>query len=166
MTAGGWWNIISLKEAPVHTNEAFCLGCQTLFDRFPGFHRGLMLWFFTGVQTEHADAHISCAGRGKQDQQKDYNAHTSRAQWGQSSHDYNLALDVFQLKSGIATYDPVWFKNVISEAVEKQNTDDTRLFELTWYGDPCAPYKELPHIEVRNWKELVSQGQYKLVMMK
>jgi hypothetical protein len=136
-----------------HDLSGNCEKCDELFDKYPGFHQGLREWF-KKLQKKCPEAHISCAGRGKEDQENAVKWGASRAHYGQSAHNYNAALDIFRLLNGQTDYNKDWFRNVISGAVIRHNTDQGRMFEIDWYGLPGASFKELPHCEVENWQAL------------
>lgn len=126
-----------------HLNNGECLKCLALFNAFPGFYQPLQLWF-QNLQISLPDAHISCAGRGKEEQERMWKAHSSRARWGESAHNYNAAIDIFRqtlTKAGMATsYDLPWFREHVQPFLEGTT--------FLWYGRRGAPYFELPHFEV------------------
>jgi hypothetical protein len=136
-----------------HVNNGNCLKCEEILNLFPNFHPGMRSWF-KALQKAHTDAHISCAGRGKADQEEYYKRKVSNAKWGQSAHNYNCALDFFRLTLGRLSYDRPWFEAVVQKAVEANNADCSSYFNITWYGVKGSPYYELPHCEVSNWKTL------------
>lgn len=146
-----------------HTNNSNCDKCDEIFDTYPGFHQGLRDWF-KAFQKKTPDAHISCAGRGKDAQEAAFVAKTSKAHWTQSSHNYNCALDIFRLtQAGGASWDAVWFRDKVGSAVFNQNCAPNKTFSVNWYGAPHAPFRELPHCEVDSWKDLLAQALIKLV---
>lgn len=136
-----------------HNEIGFCLKCQEIFNAYPNFHPGLKLWF-EKLQLEHPDAHISAAGRGHIQQEEFFERGASRAHYGQSSHNFNAAIDIFQLKDSQAFWTRGWFLITV-----KPNLTP----DLKWYGERNAEFPELPHVEVANWKELVQQGELTLV---
>lgn len=146
-----------------HVNNGKCDVCADLFNKYPNFHIGLRLWF-NEFQKANPDAHISCAGRGHDAQEECFKKGTSKAHYGQSSHNLNAAIDVFRLtvQNG-ASWDQTWFRNVFQTAVIAHNTSSSTTFKINWYGSPLAKFKELPHSEVDNWKELVIEGLLHLV---
>jgi hypothetical protein len=117
------------------------------------FSNELREWFFE-LKKDHPEAHISCAGRGKIEQGILFNRGATRAKWGESAHNYNAALDLFEMDGDNTTiYDEEWFMLVIAPRVEKFN----------WYGKPGATFHELPHVELKDWRERVARGELKLV---
>lgn len=136
-----------------HINNGNCPKCDELFDKYSGFHQGLREWF-KKLQKKDSTTHISCGGRGKIDQEAAFNSKTSRAHYGQSSHNYNLALDIFRLTQNGAEWKGLWFRDVVGTAVIGHNADPNKKFDLTWYGMPGSRYFELPHVEVYGWKEM------------
>lgn len=146
-----------------HLNNGNCDKCDSIFDTYPDFHAGLRAWF-KAFQKQSPDAHISEAGRGPAKQEEAFKAGTSKAHYGESSHNYNAAFDVFRLtvQNG-ASWDPTWFRNIYQSAVIAHNTNTQTDFKINWYGSPMAKFKELPHSEVDNYKELIKQGTLHLV---
>lgn len=138
-----------------HDNNGNCSGCDKLFDRYQGFHPMLRGWF-KQMQAVYPYFHISCAGRGYEDQMMAKIGGHSNALYGQSAHNYNAAIDTFLQKPGIELYDKSWYGEVISTEMQHEPW-------LEWYGDKDAKYPELPHIQVKNFKRLVLQGLVSLV---
>lgn len=131
-----------------HTNNGNCEKCDQIFDKYAGFNIELRKWF-KEFQKEHPEAHISCAGRGEKDQNDLFIAGRTRAKFGQSAHNYGAAIDVFcVMEHSDSIYDLHWFKTVLSPEIPEW---------LNWYGRPHAPFPELPHIEIANWKDLAKQ---------
>lgn len=137
----------------IHDLSGHCPKCEEIFNRYPGFNDELKTWF-QAIQIENPEAHISCAGRGKSDQLMLFNENRSKATWRESAHNWNSAIDVFQLKNGQAVYDMKWFKRVMASALYPA---------LNWYGRQDAPYYELPHFEIKEWNQLAKDGILKLV---
>jgi hypothetical protein len=136
-----------------HVNNGNCESCEALFNKYPGFYQPLKNWF-KALQAAHPEAHISCAGRGKLEQEIYFQRGATRAHWKQSSHNWNAAIDLFQLSNRKAVWDYQWFKKVVKPALTA---------DLKWYGEPDAVFKELPHVEVADYKNLIQQGKLKLV---
>lgn len=97
-------------------------------------------------------AHISQAGRGRIEQEALFLQGRSRAHWGESAHNYNMAIDVFRLMPGGGLYDVPWFREVIYPYVLNSNSSED--VQILWYGRRGAPYFELPHFEIEGWKML------------
>lgn len=136
-----------------HINNGRCPKCAQIFDRYP-HHAGLRAWF-EGLQSGLPEAHISCAGRGKADQEAAKKSGTSNAGWLQSSHNFGLAIDIFKLHLAMgAEWPKEWFKAHVAPAIKAQNEDADADFKLTWYGSPGSAYYELPHVEIKDWKKL------------
>jgi hypothetical protein len=138
-----------------HENDGNCQKCEQIFTRYPGFHAGLRKWF-KDLQAKVPTAHISCAGRGQQDQEECVRRGASRAHWSKSAHNWNAAIDIFEMggKSTTDLYERAWY----NEHVAKSIPDD-----LEWYGAPGASFPELPHVQLRGWKLLANAGKLKLV---
>ena len=79
---------------------------------------------------------------------------SSRAYYGQSAHNYNLAIDIFRLTQTGADYAIGWFKDVVGQAVYAHNKQGEAPFAIKWYGMEGASYKEMPHCEVWGWKDM------------
>lgn len=136
-----------------HQNNGNCPKCKELFDKYPNFDKQARGWFHL-FQAKHPEAHISCAGRGLADQQAAKMSRASRADYGESAHNWNCAFDVFVQLSGKDIYDKAWFNTVLAPEIP---------YFLNWYGAPGAPFPELPHIEVRDWKKKKAEGLIALV---
>lgn len=137
----------------MHLNTGNCQSCLLIINKYPNFHSGLLGWF-TSLQKANPEAHVSCGGRGRVDQESDFSAGRSRAHYGQSAHNYNCALDLFRLTLQGASWDKPWFNSVIVNAVDLQNSNPSKTFDILWYGLPGSPYYELPHIEIMSWRSL------------
>lgn len=138
---------------PKHINNGACPKCAELFDKFKGFHAGLREWF-EEIQAKHPEAHISCAGRGRADQELFFKQGSSKAKFGQSAHNFNAALDIFKLHMNGAEWPREWFKSVVAPAVKAHNENPDSVFKLNWYGEPGAKFYELPHVEIKDWPTL------------
>jgi len=137
-----------------HQDNGDCPQCNAILDRYPGFHAGMRLWF-KAFQKKNPRAHISCAGRGEQDQEACYQKGASKAHWPKSAHNWNCALDFFETDMDPKNiYETKWFETVLKPALTP---------DIKWYGEPDAPFKELPHVEVANWRDLKDQGTIHLV---
>lgn len=145
---------MAVKPRVKHENNGRCLKCMEIFDRYPGFYEPLRAWF-EAFQISHPEAHISCAGRGYDDQEALYIRKATRARYGQSAHNYGAAIDIWE-NTGNASdiYEKTWFREVLKP----------RLVDwLNWYGEPGSKFPELPHVEVKNWRELAKRKAIKLV---
>ncbi len=139
-----------------HVNNGKCPKCEFVFDRYPGFYGKLRVWFFC-LQRAFPEAHVSCAGRGKAEQEAAKARGASRAGYGSSAHNYNAAIDIFeQSGDGKDIYEKEWFDRVVAPWVRKAEW-------LKWYGEKGSPFFELPHIEVRDWRTLANAKLIKLV---
>lgn len=136
-----------------HVNNGNCPRCHAIFDCYPGFHLGLRTWFFL-LQADNRDAHISWAGRGREDQERYFKSGASRAHYGESAHNYNLALDIFRVTHNGAEWPQRWFETVVGPAVDRWNATMVKAFEIEWYGAPGAEFFEFPHCQVRDWRKL------------
>lgn len=137
-----------------HKNDGSCSRCIELFNHYDDFNQSLKNWFIE-LQRSYPEAHISCAGRGKADQEAAFSKGISRARFGESAHNYGMAIDIFVQLHGEKTIYPLdWFENVLQPNLEPW---------LEWYGAKGAVYYELPHIEIRGWKQIVEVGEVNLV---
>lgn len=147
----------------IHINSGSCPKCELIFNAYPGFHQGLKDWFIA-LQKKNPESHISCAGRGKKDQELFFKQGNSKAHYGQSSHGFSLAIDIFKLSlTNQAEWPRDWFDTVVLSAVDSHNHATNKTFEINWYGKKGSAFFELPHCEVKNWKELVAAGTFKPV---
>lgn len=137
-----------------HINNGACQKCIEIIDAYPGFDLDLRNWFMT-FQKLHPEMHTSCAGRGKVDQEALFLRRATRAHWGQSSHNWNAALDLFVVDQDYNSIYPVdWFNNTLGPSLPDW---------IKWYGRPGSAFFELPHIEKSNWDLLSKTGGLELV---
>lgn len=137
-----------------HTNDKACKKCEEIFNKYKNFHQPLQEWF-KKLQQIIPECHIAYAGRGKAEQDDFFAKGTSKAKWTESPHNYGLAIDVFELTIGGARWDTIWYKERINPEVKKT---DWLEHGLDW-----PKFKDAPHIQLKNWKDLVKNGSAKLV---
>lgn len=135
-----------------HTNDGACAKCEEIFNKYPGFYQPLKDWFLE-KQKQCNFVHISCAGRGKLDQEYCFNTGASKAHYGESSHNANCAIDLFFLVEGKYNLDKDRFEEIMQDLPET----------LLWFGRDGAPYYELPHLEIVGWFDMFKAGLLKLV---
>jgi hypothetical protein len=135
-----------------HVNDAHCEKCQEILNKYPNVEKVLRDWF-EAFQLRHSEAHISCAGRGKKDQTDVFDRGVSRAQWGHSAHNYNCAIDIFVNYPG-DIYNKAWYGRVLKPFL---------IDALEWYGELGSVFYELPHVQVKAWRDMKSQGLIRLV---
>lgn len=126
--------------------------------KYAGVDDTLRSWFVL-FQAKHPEAHISCAGRGYVEQQAKRGEGRSKASYGHSAHNYNCAIDLFVNYPGLKIYDEYWFNQILAPEIPDF---------LEWYGWPeyktrKDKYWELPHVEVKNWRDLREHGLVHLV---
>ena len=145
-----------MLNAPAkHTNNGVCRKCAEIFEVYPGFNEKLKAWFIS-FQAAHPESHISCAGRGRVEQERDFQKGASKAHYGQSAHNYGCAIDLFVLLPGEeGLYPKQWFFEVLAPELAKQPW-------LDW-GYSWTRFPEMPHVELANWHELVELGFVGLV---
>lgn len=137
-----------------HINNGNCPGCLFRFNRYPDFHKGLQQWFFE-TQRYMPEFHVAEAGRGRVTQEMYFNRKASNAHYGESAHNYNCAIDTFFQIHGEYKLDDYLYSHVVVRLPLNKS--------IIWYGATDAVFKESPHFEVGNWKELRDQGIVKLV---
>lgn len=143
-----------IPQAPKHINSGDCPKCDLIFNRYPDFYAPLRDWF-KEFQSEHPEAHISCAGRGEQDQMEAFLKKVSRAEWGASAHNYSAAIDTFAMLPGDTNiYNRAWYEKTLKPELAGW---------LKWYGAPGSPFPEICHIEVAEWRALLKAGALVLV---
>lgn len=135
-----------------HTNKGACAKCAQIMDKYPGFNQFLREWFMK-FQKDHPEFHVSCAGRGKEEQDSKKLSGNSLASYGQSAHNYNCALDLFIQLPMVDMYDRTRFNEALNNIP----------YALNWYGLPGSIFKELAHVEFREWRRLLAEGNAKLV---
>lgn len=139
---------------PKHDLSGACPKCLEIIGKYPNFLTPLQLWFWN-LQLRHPEAHVSCAGRGMADQRAALASGASRADWTESSHNWNAALDVFELGGDPKNiYERAWYDSVLRPALAP---------EIEWYGAPGAAFRELPHVQWRGWRRLAKSGLLVLV---
>jgi hypothetical protein len=127
-----------------HLNNGACPSCAGIFNRYYGFYPSLRAWFST-LQMKYPEAHISCAGRGREDQERCVEEGASLAHWTHSAHNYNAAIDIFFQVDGKLSYSRKLYEDRIAPALTQ---------EFEWYGAPGAVFQELPHVQVRNYQNM------------
>ena len=137
----------------VHENTGNCRKCDQIFDTYIGFYLPLRS-DFKAFQKINPEAHISCAGRGEAEQEACFTAKTSKAHFGESAHNWNAAIDIFELGGADIKnlWESKWFQEKVKPWIDS-------LPQYSWYGQPDAKFKELPHIEWKNWKTASLMGQ-------
>lgn len=137
-----------------HVNSGACQKCFDIMSKYPGFYEPLGKWFFD-FQKAQPEAHISCAGRGREEQETLFQSRRSRAHYGESAHNWNAALDIWENSGDIARiYEKLWFIDILQPALPSW---------IEWYGRPGAAFQELPHVQPANWKRLRDTGLLALV---
>jgi len=142
-----------MRNIPPHINNGSCERCTVIIDKFPGFNEDLKKWF-KELQKNHPDAHISSAGRGKSEQEQYFRQGKSKAHYGQSAHNYNAALDFFRLTVNGADFSTDWYVTLIGPKAREAG------FE---YAGDWKTFKELVHVQIANFQQLVKEGKLKLV---
>lgn len=135
-----------------HTNDGACKKCLEIMYLYPNPDRDLVMWF-QDFQSKNPTAHVACMGRGKVDQEAAYHRGASRAHWLSSSHNFNCALDLWVQTDGKYTLPRDWFFNVLKPALPDW---------IEWLGESKS-FPELPHIERKNWHDMVLRGELKPV---
>lgn len=142
------------KKKIIHINcDGPCPKCEEIFNKFPDKNMELYNWF-NQLRLKVKTAHIAYAGRGKEEQNYFYEKKTSKAKWGESPHNYNLAIDIFELTQTGARFDVSWYQSSIIPEAIKAGFD---------CGGLWKSFKDWPHIEIKNWKQVVKDGKAKLV---
>lgn len=136
-----------------HANNGKCEKCLEIINRYPLFNSSLLMWFQV-FQAKYHEAHVSCAGRGKQAQEDAYNHGFSRSKWGFSAHNFNVALDLWVNKDGLNIYDKTWFDTILAPEIPSF---------INWYGRPGSSFYELPHIEIKDWRKMLANKEIELV---
>lgn len=137
-----------------HENETGkCSKCRQIIEKYPGFYAPLSGWFYL-IQEQYHDCHVSEAGRGRIMQDVYFQRGASRAKYGQSSHNWNIGLDLFRLVDDKAVYEVKWFNKVVGANLTPN---------IIWYGRKGAAFFELGHTEWKSWHGLADLGELKLV---
>lgn len=136
-----------------HQNVTECEKCEAIFNTFSGFDSDLQAWF-KNFRARHPEFHVSCAGRGREDQEKMVAQKLSLAHYGESAHNWNCAIDIFIDEPGLDLYDVEHFDEVLGPEIP---------LWLNWYGTKGHAFHELPHIEKSDWREMRAAGTLTLV---
>lgn len=126
-----------------HADEADCQLCDEIVSRCS---ESIRKWF-AHERTQDPALHASAGYRGKEEQEEAFRRGASKAQFGQSPHNYfpSRAVDVWFNERGRA----VWDSLKLQEMAERLPA------ELEWGGY----WKELvdaPHFQEREWKTVVT----------
>src|SRR3954463_12485284 len=101
-----------------HSNQGVCPLCE---EKLKTAHITLAEWFRNRVRPIFHDAHISCAFRNKEDQEKAYIEGATAAHWPNSCHNVcgidgdpcAEALDLFQIdKTGKAKWEEKFYSEI------------------------------------------------------
>jgi len=135
-----------------HVNDGNCAKCLEIL---VGVEPRLLAWFKT-FQTTNNDAHVAWGARGEKDQNDALKKGTSKAKWGESPHNFvpPLAIDLFRLTLTGAEWPASWFNTYVGPDVAKTA-------DLEW-GGTFPKFRDAPHVQIRNWKDLVASGKAKL----
>lgn len=137
-----------------HANNGMCSKCLLIKLRYNHFDEELWKWF-QQMQATFPELHISCAGRDEHEQEQLFIRGATKAHFGKSAHNYGAALDLFVIQVGSDDiYPKTYFDRVVGGYLPPW---------LEWYGKPGSSFYELPHVEIKNWKELVKGGALKLI---
>lgn len=139
-----------------HENNGACEKCHQLIDQGDVFV-DLKRWFMA-QQSIYPDFHLSCGVRGRVAQEAALQRGASKASFGRSAHNYEpaLAIDTFFLADGKAVWPKERYLEICGEFGE--HLPDL----ILWFGRKGAPFYELPHFQMENWKELIAEGKAKL----
>jgi peptidoglycan LD-endopeptidase CwlK len=137
----------------VHSNDLIqCMKCAELVS---GCHPKLAQ-FLWDVRKEFPTAHISCGYRSPTDQDKAFEAGTSKARAGQSPHNVvidhrpmSLALDFFELRNGQAFFESAFYFRIWSEMVEGKRP------WIDWGGN-WKQFPDRPHFQVKDWRNFAA----------
>jgi hypothetical protein len=129
-----------------HTNNGKCAKCNEILNTYPNMHPSLQMWFKL-AQNLYNKAHISEAGRGKKRQEEFLAKKATKAKYGESAHNYNMAIDIFfVLENGKASWDKALY-----EEFNKINKPEK--YNIKAYSQDPKLSWDLPHYEVEYWKK-------------
>ena len=139
-----------------HVNDVVqCPGCLDKFNAYPGFYSPLKEWFFS-MRTKDKTFHCADAGRGKVDQEAYYARGASKAHFGESAHNWNIAIDTFfQIDGNYIVANSLYMALLQGLDLNKSS--------IVWYGAPDSAFKETPHFEWSSWRALRDGGFLTLV---
>lgn len=106
------------------------------------------------MQSDNPEFHCADAGRGQVEQEIYFRRGSSFAHWGESSHNYNCAIDTFfQIEGKYSLSLDLYIEKI------KPNIPDWLEWAYYWPGKK----KEIPHFELKVWKMMKEMGAVKLV---
>lgn len=142
-----------------HQNNGSCEKCAEILKRA---HPDLLKWF-QPTQRKLPELHCCEGARGYAKQMEYFQAGKSDAPFGKSAHNYVpiVAADLFWIIDGRASWEPRLYDERLANEIP---------FFIRWYGDPSVSFKkgskivrERGHVELRNWRQLLAQGQIALI---
>jgi peptidoglycan L-alanyl-D-glutamate endopeptidase CwlK len=126
-----------------HTNTPDCALCSQKLTQVDS----VLQEFTRKFRSKNLNAHISWGYRGKEDQEKFLKLGTTKAKFGESPHNFGLALDFFTIAStGQADWSKEFFENILAPAAKEA--------DLEW-GGSWKSLKDMPHVEIKNWKSKI-----------
>jgi hypothetical protein len=128
-------------SAPKHTNTPECQACTL---KLQGTSP-ILQQFAKEFRQNNVDAHISWGFRGEADQNHFKVIGTTNASFGESPHNFGLALDWFRLAGNGAEFNRDWYSRRLAPAAKAAG--------LAWGGD-WKSLKDYPHIEIKDWKSV------------
>lgn len=108
-----------------HAYDGVCPLCT---QKLTQAHPILVDWFNHDVKPRYPNAHVSWSWRGKEDQEKFFDAGTTKLHFPKSAHNnmkqllpYSLALDLFQIdEDGVARFAPLFYAKLAQEIDENR----------------------------------------------
>jgi hypothetical protein len=132
-----------------HKNGGNCEKCFEILNFNGGTDNILASWFLL-MSSKVDDLHVSCSGRGEDEQNKLYYEKKSNAKWTESPHNYSpsLAIDLFFIDhNGNAVFDKARFKDLCLD----------KPANIKWGGD-FKNFPDSPHFERTGWEKLKKEG--------
>ena len=127
-----------------HVNAFACPLCD---EKLKGVHPDLVL-FANRFRGYKQDAHVSWGLRGQDDQEKFLAAGTSKAAFGESPHNFGMALDWFRLHQNGAEFNVDWYLRFLVPAAREAGLR---------CGADWPKFKDYPHVEIADWKLLTKR---------
>jgi peptidoglycan L-alanyl-D-glutamate endopeptidase CwlK len=122
----------------------------------PQFRDRFKAWHVAAQEAAGCDLLVTCTYRSPEEQDALYaigrtkpGRKVTNAKAGQSAHNYGLALDFVPMENG----KPVWDEG---HNAWRKAGNLAPSFGLEWAGT-WPTFREYPHVQVHNWKELAGE---------
>jgi hypothetical protein len=133
----------TVKKTLSHLNQAQCASCDQILAECS---EPLQQWFYS-ERTENFSLHATTGYRGQKQQEASFQEGRSKAHFGESPHNYfpSRAVDLVFIVKGKNVWTPAEYEPVAKRAPAN----------IEW-GGYWKDFKDIPHFQERDWKEMVT----------